>query len=53
MSTVLIVILVFLLLGAFGTAPVWPHSASWGPWPSGALGIILLVVLILLLAGRL
>jgi hypothetical protein len=46
---VLIVILVFLLLGAL---PTWPYSTAWGYYPSGLLGIVLLVVIILLLAGR-
>lgn len=46
---VLIVLLVLLLLGA---APFWPHSANWGYVPSGTLGLILLVVVIMLLARR-
>jgi hypothetical protein len=50
LSTVLIVILVLMLLG---TIPTWPHSRSWGYYPSGGLGLILLIVLILLLLGRL
>jgi uncharacterized protein DUF3309 len=50
MTTVLIVILVLLLLGAI---PTWPHSRSWGYGPSGGLGLILLILLILLLTGRL
>ncbi|PWW04071.1 uncharacterized protein DUF3309 [Hoeflea marina] len=49
MSTVLIVILVLLLLGAF---PAWPHARSWGYGPSGILGAILLVIIILALLGR-
>ena len=49
LSTVLIVILVLLVLGA---APRWPHSKNWGYYPSGGLGLILLIVLILLLMGR-
>ena len=50
MITVLIVILVLMLLGAI---PTWPHSRSWGYGPSGGLGLILLILVILLLAGRL
>jgi len=50
MITVLIVILVLMLLGAI---PTWPHSRSWGYAPSGGLGLILLILLILLLTGRL
>jgi hypothetical protein len=50
MTTVLIVILVLMLLGA---VPTWPHSSSWGYGPSGGLGLILLILVILLLTGRL
>lgn len=50
MSTILIVILVLLLLGAL---PSWPYSRGWGYYPSGLLGIILLILIILLLTGRL
>jgi hypothetical protein len=50
MVTILIVLAVLMLLGAI---PVWPHSRSWGYGPSGGLGLIVLVVLILLLTGRL
>ena len=50
MSTILIVLVVLMLLGAF---PAWPHSRSWGYGPSGGLGLVLLIVLILLLTGRL
>ena len=49
MSTILIVILVLLLIGAL---PRWPHSRSWGYFPSGGLGLILLILLVLLLMGR-
>ena len=45
----LIVILVILLLGAL---PAWPYSAGWGYYPSGGLGLILLIVIILLVLGR-
>lgn len=50
LGTVLIVILILLLIGAF---PAWPHSASWGYGPSGVLGTILIIVLILWLLGKL
>jgi hypothetical protein len=50
MVTILVVLAVLMLLGAI---PVWPHSRSWGYGPSGGLGLIVLVVLILLLTGRL
>ena len=49
LSTVLIVVLVLFVLGAI---PSWPHSREWGYYPSGGLGLILLIVLILALAGR-
>jgi Protein of unknown function (DUF3309) len=49
-STVLLVILILLLVGAL---PSWPYSAGWGYWPSGGLGLVVLVVVILLLMGRL
>jgi len=47
--TILIVILILLLLGAL---PTWPYSAGWGYYPSGGLGLIVLIVVILLLVGR-
>ena len=50
MSTILLVILILLLLGAL---PMWPYSSSWGYFPSGGLGLILVIVLVLALAGRL
>lgn len=49
LGTILIVILVLALVGAL---PSWPHSRSWGYFPSGGMGLILLIVLILLLTGR-
>jgi hypothetical protein len=49
MGTILIVVLVLLLLGAL---PTWPYSGSWGYYPSGGLGLILLIVVILALTGR-
>ena len=49
MGTLLIVILILVLVGAL---PTWPHSKSWGYYPSGGLGLVLLVVIILLLMGR-
>ncbi len=50
MVTILIVLLVLMLLGV---APAWPYSRNWGYFPSGGLGLVLLVVVILLLTGRL
>lgn len=49
MSTVVLILLVLLLVGAF---PAWPYSRGWGYYPSGLLGLILLIVLILALSGR-
>lgn len=49
-STILIVILILLLLGAL---PTWPHSRNWGYLPSGGLGLVVLILVILLLMGRL
>jgi hypothetical protein len=50
MSTILIVILILLLLGVL---PLWPHSANWGYYPSGGVGLLVLILIILLLTGRL
>ncbi|HEY1266925.1 MAG TPA: DUF3309 family protein [Candidatus Binatia bacterium] len=49
MGTILVIVLILLLLGAL---PTWPYSAGWGYFPSGGLGLILLIVIILALAGR-
>jgi len=49
MSTILLVIVVLLLIGAF---PTWPHSKNWGYGPSGGAGLVLLILIILLLTGR-
>ena len=49
MGTILLIILILLLVGAL---PAWPYSTGWGYWPSGLLGLILLVVIILALTGR-
>ena len=47
--TILLVIVLLMLLGAI---PTWPHSRGWGYAPSGTLGVILIVLLVLVLAGR-
>jgi hypothetical protein len=49
MSTILLIILILLLIGAL---PLWPYSSGWGYYPSGGLGLVLLIIVILLLAGR-
>jgi hypothetical protein len=48
-STLLLIILILLLIGV---VPAWPHSRAWGYGPSGILGIVLVVLLILVLMGR-
>ena len=50
MITIVIVVLMLMLVGVL---PTWPHSASWGYYPSGGLSIVLLVLVILALTGRL
>ena len=50
LGTILLVVLVLLLLGAI---PAWPHSRSWGYGPSGGVGLIVIILLILVLMGRL
>ena len=49
MGMILLIILILLLVGAL---PAWPYSSGWGYWPSGGLGLILLIVIILALSGR-
>jgi len=49
LSTILLVVIILLLIGA---VPAWPHSRSWGYYPSGALSTVLLILLILMLMGR-
>ncbi len=49
-TTILLILLVLLLVGAM---PTWPHSRSWGYLPSGGIGLVLLILLILWLLGRL
>jgi hypothetical protein len=50
MPIILLIILILLLVGAL---PTWPHSANWGYFPSGGLGVVLVVVVVLMLVGRL
>lgn len=50
MGTILLIILVLVLIGAF---PSWPHSRGWGYGPSGILGLVVIVLIIMLLTGRL
>jgi hypothetical protein len=47
------ILLIVLILALFGSLPSWPYSKSWGYYPSGGLGLIVVILLILLLLGRL
>lgn len=49
LSFILLIVLILLLIGAL---PSWPHSRSWGYYPSSGLGLVLVVVVVLLLMGR-
>jgi hypothetical protein len=50
LGTILLIVLILMLIGVI---PTWPHSRSWGYWPSGTLGIVVIIIIILLLMGRL
>jgi len=50
LGTILLIVLILLLIGA---VPTWPHSANWGYGPSGGLGLIVIILIVLLLTGRL
>jgi hypothetical protein len=50
LGTILIVIVILMLVG---TLPTWPHSRQWGYFPSGGLGLVFLILIVLLLTGRL
>lgn len=49
MSTLLLIIVILLLVGAL---PLWPYSRGWGYWPGGLIGLILIILIILMLMGR-
>ncbi|HEY4234936.1 MAG TPA: DUF3309 domain-containing protein [Lacipirellulaceae bacterium] len=49
MNLILLIVLIILLLGA---APAWPYSRNWGYYPSGGLGMVVVILLILMLMGR-
>jgi len=49
LGTILLVLLILMLVGAF---PTWPHSKSWGYYPSGGLGLVVVILLVLILIGR-
>jgi len=46
------ILLIVIVLALFGVIPAWPHARGWGYGPSGALGVVLLVVLVLFLTGH-
>jgi hypothetical protein len=50
LGTILLIVLILMLIGVI---PTWPHSKSWGYGPSGALGLIVIILIVLLLMGRL
>lgn len=50
LGTLLLIVLIFMLIGAI---PSWPHSRNWGYGPSGGLGLVVIILLVLLLMGRL
>lgn len=49
MPAILLIVIVLVLIGVL---PLWPHSVSWGYFPSGGLGLVLIIVVVLMLAGR-
>ncbi len=49
-GTILLIVFILLLVGAF---PTWPHSRSWGYYPTGGIGLVVLILLVLVLMGRL
>ena len=48
----LLILMVLLVVMSLGSYPAWPHSRDWGYYPSGGLGLVVLVLLLLLLSGR-
>jgi hypothetical protein len=50
LGTILLIVLILMLIGVI---PTWPHSRSWGYGPSGALGVVVLIIIVLLVMGRL
>lgn len=48
-----LIILLLLILMLIGTVPAWPHSRGWGYYPSGGIGLVVVILVILLLSGRL
>lgn len=52
LGTILIVLLILMLLGSVGTLPTWSHSRNWGYGPSGGMGLIVVILIVLFLVGR-
>lgn len=52
MNILVVLLVIILILALVGALPVWPHAASWGYGPSGGLGLIVLVLIVLLLMGK-
>jgi Protein of unknown function (DUF3309) len=50
LGTILLIVLILILIGVI---PVWPHARSWGYFPSGIVGVIVVILIVLLLMGRL
>lgn len=48
-GTIVLILLIFMLIGAF---PTWPHSKNWGYFPSGGLGVLVIILLVLVVLGR-
>ena len=46
------ILIIFLVLALFGALPRWPHSRNWGYYPSGGLGLVLLIIIVLVVLGR-
>ena len=49
LGTILLIILIIILIGAL---PTWPYSSAWGYYPSGGIGLVLIIIVVLLLMGR-
>jgi hypothetical protein len=49
----LFILAIILVIALVGSLPTWPHSRSWGYYPSGGLGIVIIILVVLLLMGRL
>jgi hypothetical protein len=52
-NPIVVILVVLLLLAVVGSVPAWPYSTGWGYYPSGGIGLILLILVVLMLSGRL